>query len=162
MVAPDPADKGCGTRGSPARRVSPAATTHVPLAGRPTTPDIALLRRGTPHLIDASGRPNWHHRHPAGSILAEAATQASSMDSVDATWTRPGEVLTLDAGWTDSVVVHLTVDANLWDQTRPQLFVRMDAGTVRVDGALVLDRTGPWLWGRHQQVDLPHEAAVDG
>ena len=84
------------------------------------------------------------------------------MDSVDATWTRPGEVLTLDAGWTDSVVVHLTVDANLWDQTRPQLFVRMDAGTVRVDGALVLDRTGPWLWGRHQQVDLPHEAAVDG
>jgi len=84
------------------------------------------------------------------------------VEVVQATWTQPRELLAIEGEWSEPVMVTLAVESAWWDQGQPQLLTRMPAGTIHIEGELVVDRTGFWLWGRHQKVDIPREAALDG
>lgn len=84
------------------------------------------------------------------------------MEHVKATWTDTTRALAIEGHWGHPITVEVEVDPAVWPHLSPQLSLDMGAGTVRIDGQVVLERNQMWLFNERQRIDVPLAAAQDG
>jgi class 3 adenylate cyclase len=85
-----------------------------------------------------------------------------AMEHVWVAWADPTRALAIEGFWERPVTVEIQVDPAAWPHLSPQLSLDMGAGSVRIDGQVVLERNQMWLFNERQRIDVPLEAAQDG